>query len=148
MNSAETENPVFPNTDSTTSSAAEHLASVASVDHAAASGEEQPAEMLYRDASSAAAAAASETSGAVDSAASALADSGHEKLSQAAAGLSEQIRKLSSYFENRGLDDVINDARGLVQRNPALFIAGGVAVGFALSRVLTSVEQNRTGRRH
>src|SRR6187397_2230215 len=86
MNSAETENPVFPNTDSTTSSAAEHLASIASVDHAAASGEE-PAEMLYRDASSAAAAAASETSGAVDSAASALADSGHEKLSQAAAGL-------------------------------------------------------------
>jgi len=35
-----------------------------------------------------------------------------------------------------------------VQRNPALFIAGGVAVGFALSRVLTSVDQNRPGRRH
>ena len=33
MNSAETENPVFPNTDSTTSGAAEHLASVASVTH-------------------------------------------------------------------------------------------------------------------
>ncbi len=145
MNSAEIENSSIPTGgDSTSSSADEHLASS---DQDSPAGEPLQAEALYLHASSSAAAAASETSAAVDSAASALADSGHEKLSQAASALSEQIRKVSSYFENRGLEDVIGDARRLVQRNPALFIAGGVAVGFALSRLLTSVEQSRSGRR-
>jgi hypothetical protein len=144
MNSAEIENSsIPPGGDSTGSSASEHLASL---DHEAASGEDRLAEDLYRDAS--AGADASEASAAAESAASALADSAQEKLSQATSALSEQIRKVSWYFENRGLEGVVGDARRLVQRNPGLFIAGGVAVGFALSRLLANVEQRRTGRRH
>jgi hypothetical protein len=146
MNSAEIENPSYPTGDESPSSGAdEHFASA---DHESAGGAKpHPAETLYRHASAGAAAAANEASGAIDGAASTLAESGH-KLGQAADALAEQIRKVSSYFENRGLEDVIGDARRLVERNPALFIAGGVAVGFALSRLLTSAEQNRAGRRH
>jgi hypothetical protein len=121
---------------------------VASVDYDAAGGSGQQAEALYRDTSSGAAADAAESAAGVRGAASALADSGQEKLGQAAGALSEQIRKVSTYFENRGLEEVLSDARRLVQRNPELFVAGGVVVGFALSRLLTSVEQGRAGRRH
>jgi hypothetical protein len=146
MSSAEIENSSqSTGSDSTSSGAGEHSAGL---DYEPASGKEDLAEALYRDASTGAAAAASDASATAESAASAFADSGHEKLSQAANALSEQIRKVSSYFENRGIDDVIGDARRLVERNPALFIAGGVAVGFALSRLLTSAEQSRSGRRH
>jgi hypothetical protein len=98
-------------------------------------GDDHLAEELYRDAST----------GAADSAASTLADAAQERLSQATSVLSEQIRKLSSYFENRGVEEVMGDARQLVQRHPALFIAGGVAVGFALSHLLRGVEQKRSG---
>jgi hypothetical protein len=145
MNSAEIENPSLPTGDESPRSSADE--DFASVDQESASGEKHPAETLYRHASARAAAAANETSGAIDRAASTLADSGHEKFIQAADALAEQLRKVSSYFENRGLEDVIGDARRVVQRNPALFIAGGVAVGFALSRLLTSVERSRAERR-
>jgi hypothetical protein len=99
---------------------------------AAASDARERAESVYRDASS----AAGKTSDAIDDAADALASSGHETLSQAAAALSDRVRSLSSYLEDRKLEDLIGDARTLAQRNPALFIAGGVALGFALSRFL------------
>jgi hypothetical protein len=78
----------------------------------------------------------------MDDAADALASSGHETLSQAAAALSDQARKFSTYLEDRRLEDLIGDARRLAQRNPALFVAGGVVLGFALSRFLKASAAN------
>ncbi|HET8697159.1 MAG TPA: hypothetical protein VFO94_06725 [Gammaproteobacteria bacterium] len=92
------------------------------------------AQGMYDSASNAAADTASETSSAIDDAASALQRSGHETLSQAAAGLAERMRDLSGYLKDRSLEDCMADARALAKRNPALFIGGGIAIGFALSR--------------
>ena len=103
-----------------------------------ASKAKRQAETVYRAGSSAAAG----TSDAIDDAADALASSGHESLSQAAAALSDQARKFSTYLEDRRLEDLIGDARRLAQRNPALFVAGGVVLGFALSRFLKASAAN------
>jgi hypothetical protein len=102
------------------------------------------AEGMYDSASNAAADAASETSNAIDDAASALQRSGHETLSQAAAGLAERMRDLSGYLKDRSLEDCMGDARNLAKRNPALFIGGGIAIGFALSRFFKA-SQERSG---
>jgi hypothetical protein len=117
---------------------------IAGAAHDAASAAKQQAESVYRDASSAAA----ETSAAIDEAAAALEGSGHETLSQAAAALSERLRSFSGYLEDRKLEELIGDARQLAQRNPGLFIGGGVALGFALSRFLkaSAADATRAGR--
>lgn len=100
------------------------------------------AESMYREASDVAAGA----SDAIDEAADKLEDSGHETLSQAAGALSERVRMLSNYLEDRRLEDLVDDARRLAQRNPGLFIAGGVALGFALSRLLKASATAQTTR--
>lgn len=107
-----------------------------------ASKAKRQAETVYRAGSSAAAG----TSDAIDDAADALASSGHESLSQAAAALSDQARKFSNYLQDRRLEDLVGDARRLAQRNPALFVAGGVVLGFALSRFLKASAANVSGR--
>ena len=97
------------------------------------------AENLYRATSSSAA----DASDAIDATADALADSGHETLSQFAASISDRVRTFSNYLENRQLEELVDDARGLAQRNPALFVAGGVALGFTLSRFLKATGGSR-----
>jgi len=119
-----------PNGDSR-SETRERLASTA---REAASGAKQQAESVYRDVSRGAAATADETSDAIENAASALDESGHETLGKATAALADHVRKFSAYLEGRRLEDFFRDAQQLAQRNPGLFIAGGVALGFALSR--------------
>ncbi len=100
----------------------------------AAAAAEQQAETLLSDAKRSATAAAGDASEAVDEAAAVLSSRGQETLSQAAAALSSRLENLATYFETRSLDDLTREARTLAAQNPALFIAGGVAVGFALSR--------------
>jgi hypothetical protein len=134
-----------PEDDSTGSGGRDRLADVG---REAASGAKRKAESLYRDASGRAAAAAGETSEAIDRAASALGESGHETLSHATAALSDKVRSFSEYLEDRSLDQLLGDARQLAQRNPGLFIAGGVALGFALSRFFkASAGESHTGQR-
>jgi hypothetical protein len=110
----------------------------------AASGAKRQAESLYQGASSTAA----ETSDAIDDAADVFERSGHETLSQAASALSERVRNFSHYLEDRKLEDLVGDARRLAQRNPGVFIAGGMALGFALSRFLraNAADASRTNR--
>jgi hypothetical protein len=66
-------------------------------------------------------------------------------LSRAAAALSERVRAFSGYLEDRSLEDLVSDARALAQRNPGLFVAGGVALGFALSRFLKASAGDGSG---
>ena len=102
----------------------------------------QPKQSASEDVYRAGSSAAAGTSDAIDDAADALASSGHESLSQAAAALSDQVRKFSNYLQDRRIEDLVGDARRLAQRNPALFVAGGVALGFALSRFLKASAAN------
>jgi hypothetical protein len=120
----------------TATGAAEQVSDVA---RDAATGAKRKAEDLYRKTSSTAA----DASDAIDATADALADSGHETLSQVAASISDRVRTFSTYLENRQLEELIGDARRLAQRNPALFVAGGVALGFTLSRFLKASGDSR-----
>jgi len=112
----------------------------------AAAAAEQQAEALLSDAKRSATAAVGDASEAVDEAASVLSSRGQETLSQAAGALSSRLENLASYFETRSLDDLTREARTLAAQNPALFIAGGVAVGFALSRFFKA--SSSTPERH
>ncbi|HEX5046727.1 MAG TPA: hypothetical protein VFX89_06360 [Gammaproteobacteria bacterium] len=132
------------NGDSTRSESREQLGSAA---REAASGAKRQAESVYRDVSSGAAATADEASDAMKDAASRLDESGHETLGKATAALADQARRFSSYLESRRLEDFVRDAQRLAQRNPALFIAGGVALGFALSRFFKAGSSGTSTRR-
>lgn len=81
-----------------------------------------------------AAAAADDTRSALEAAGSRLSEQGHETLAQAAYQASERISTLAEYIETHSLDELTQEARRLARSNPALMIAGGVALGFALSR--------------
>jgi hypothetical protein len=118
--------------------------SVDAVARSAANEAKQKAESLYEGATTLTA----EASAAIDRAADGFASSGQETLSQATAALSDRVRTLSKYLEDRRLEDLIGDARQLARSNPTLFVAGGVALGFALSRFLkASAAQESTASR-
>jgi hypothetical protein len=48
--------------------------------------------------------------------------------------MSAQLAKLAEHVGSKSLDELARDARDLAQRNPGLVIAGGLAIGFALTR--------------
>lgn len=115
---------------------------IAETTRTAANEAKQSAEAAYRETSHVAA----DTSDAIDEAARALGGSGHQTLSEATAALSDRVRTFSRYLEGRRLEDLLTDARGLAQRNPGLFVAGGVGLGFVLSRLLKAGATQRTNR--
>jgi hypothetical protein len=55
--------------------------------------------------------------------------------------MADRLHGFSDYLENRRIDELFEDARRLAQRNPGLFIAGGVVLGLALSRFLKASVQ-------
>lgn len=66
------------------------------------------------------------------------------------ANYASQFASTVSTFANRlrdgNMDDLIADTRDLARRNPGMFLLGGVALGFALSRFLkASGDQMRAG---
>jgi hypothetical protein len=78
--------------------------------------------------------AAERTAAALDQTSANLAAEGQETLAEVAGMLSSRLSGLAHSLERRSLDELARDARQLAQRNPGLFVAGGVALGIALSR--------------
>lgn len=75
-----------------------------------------------------------DTSQALDETASSLSAQGQESLAQAAAAMSKRLSHLAGRLEGSSLDDLTREAQALARDNPAMFMAGGAALGFALSR--------------
>lgn len=78
----------------------------------------------------------------IDTVAQALA-SAQERLDQDqptlaayAGSIATGVGNLATRLREGSMDDLLRDTRDLARRNPALFLAGGVAIGFALSRFL------------
>jgi hypothetical protein len=67
-------------------------------------------------------------------------DSAREQASPnpATSAIAARISALAEYVEKRSLDDLASEAGELARRNPALFIAGGAALGYALSCLLAA----------
>ncbi|MFU8817204.1 MAG: hypothetical protein ACNA7W_17795, partial [Pseudomonadales bacterium] len=78
--------------------------------------------------------AAERTSEALDETAANLASEGQETLAEVASMLSGKLSGLARSLESRSLDELATDARELARSNPGMFVAGGVALGVALSR--------------
>lgn len=57
---------------------------------------------------------------------------------QYARSAADQVQGLSSSLNERSVDELLNDARELVRRSPGAAIGAAAAVGFVLSRVLSS----------
>ena len=124
---------------------------VAGMGRDAASAAKHQADTLLTGAKHGTARAASEASDATDTLAESLAGSGQENLSRVAGALSSRLEKFAVYLEERSFNDLARDAQRIAQRNPGLFIAGGLALGFALSRFFKAsraVGPVRTSRTH
>jgi hypothetical protein len=70
----------------------------------------------------------------IRSAADELDDGEGGEMSQHVARLADGIAQVADTLRNKSADELMRDVRRLAQRNPALFIAGSIAVGFGLSR--------------
>ena len=73
---------------------------------------------------------------AVDVAANRLKEDNQEGLASFATHVASSITSLADHLRERSVDDLANDARQLARSNPAMFLAGSVAVGFGLTRFL------------
>lgn len=100
---------------------------------------------LERSKSTAADSAAS-TSEVLDQAADNFSAHGQETLARATSMLAGKLSQLASDLENRSIDELGREARELARRNPGLFVAGGLAIGIALSRFFkASAESAQAG---
>jgi len=97
---------------------------------------------LERGKSTAADTAAS-TSEVLDHAADEFYAQGQESLARATSMLAGRLSGLATQLETRSLDELTRDARELARRNPGLFVAGGVAIGLALSRFFKASAPSR-----
>ena len=50
----------------------------------------------------------------------------------------EQVERLSSYIDERGVDELVEDVEGFARRRPALFFGGALALGFLAARFIKS----------
>lgn len=66
-----------------------------------------------------------------------------ETLAQYTSEIGNTIKNLSESFQNRSLDDLISDVKGLAKRNPTAFVLGSIAVGVALARFAKASGERR-----
>lgn len=87
-----------------------------------------------------------QVAGAMDAAASQLRDSNAEGLAEFAARAARSMSDMSERLRHRSVDELAEDASRLARDNPAMFLLGGVAIGFGLARFLkASAERDHYG---
>jgi hypothetical protein len=69
-----------------------------------------------------------------------LAEEEDPTIGRYAEGLANQVERFSSYLESRDLGDLMSEAQAMARRQPELFVAGSLALGFLLGRFLKSSE--------
>jgi hypothetical protein len=92
-----------------------------------------------------ASAAAGRTADALEQTATNLSEQGQQTLADVTSMLSQRLSTLAHDLETRSIDDLTQQARRLARENPGLFMAGGVAVGMALSRFFKASGDSVTG---
>jgi hypothetical protein len=84
---------------------------------------------------------AGKLSDALGEASARLRDEGEPSLARYTDQLASSISGLAEKFRERSVDDLLRDTRDLARREPALFLAGSVALGFAISRFFKASTQ-------
>ena len=54
----------------------------------------------------------------------------------------DQVERFSGYLRETEVDEIMDEARGLARRRPAVFLGGAVALGFLATRFLKSTSQD------
>jgi hypothetical protein len=86
---------------------------------------------------------AGKLSDALGQASARLRDEGEPSLARYTEQLASSISGLADRFRDRSVDDLLRDTRDLARREPALFLAGTVALGFAISRFFKASSSDR-----
>lgn len=92
-----------------------------------------------------ASAMASDSAQAMRSAADDLDSRGQPGLAQAAGRASSELERLANTLQHRTVEELTRDARELARNNPALFVAGSIGLGVALSRFFKASPAPRQG---
>lgn len=79
---------------------------------------------------------------ATDSAAQSLEDGQHEKLSSYVGDIAGYVDDIASSLRDKSADDLMHEAERVARENPALFIAGGLAVGLGIARLAKAGSQH------
>lgn len=115
---------------------------------AGASAARHAAQSRLEEGKTAASGAATSAARALDEAASSLSSQDQESLARVTSSLAEQLSRLAQSLEQRNVDELSRDARRLAREHPGLFVAGGVALGLAMSRFFkASGERPHTSHR-
>jgi len=67
-----------------------------------------------------------------------LRDQDQAPIAQYADGAADQIERLSTYLENRDLNQMVNEVQHMARRQPALFLGGALVAGLLAARFLKS----------
>lgn len=100
----------------------------------AASSAKAKARSGFDQSKRAAADSADRASEALSEASEKLSEAKEQTLADGAKFLSERLSSLADDLKNRSVDELTSDARRLARDNPGMFVAGGVALGLALTR--------------
>lgn len=79
---------------------------------------------------------------AAESAARTLHEEHHESLSHYVADIAHYVSNVASSLRSKNTDELIHDAKRMARENPALFIAGSVAIGLGIARLAKSGSQS------
>jgi ElaB/YqjD/DUF883 family membrane-anchored ribosome-binding protein len=79
----------------------------------------------------------------VRSVADQLREQGKDAPARYAEQAADRVQQLGQYLERSDGDTILNDAEGFARRNPWAVAAGGLAIGFAVSRMLKASSNER-----
>ncbi len=71
-----------------------------------------------------------------------LHDEHHETLSGYVSEIAGYVGNISNNLREKSADDLMRDARNMARQNPALFIAGSVAIGLGIARLARTGGEN------
>lgn len=77
-----------------------------------------------------------------ESIAQTLHDEHHETLSAYVSEIAGYVSNISNGLRDKSADDLMRDAKSMAQNNPALFIAGSVAIGLGIARLARTGVEN------
>ena len=100
----------------------------------AVQGAKQQAQSGLDQGRASASAMASDSAEALRTAADDLGARGQAGLAQAAGRVSTELERLADTLQHRTVEELTRDTRELARSNPALFMAGSIGLGVALSR--------------
>jgi hypothetical protein len=63
-----------------------------------------------------------------------LRENQHDALSQYVGGMAQTVADLADGLRHKSVDELVRDVESLARRNPALFLAGSVAIGLGIAR--------------